>query len=125
MTFFRRHPLVFAFAILFTANMIGLALVAANTEGDRERAYDANVALCQTNYDLRRSVLEFVDAQTTPQPIPEDAPADVRQVARIQNQRREELRQTARDKFVFPPACVLNLGIRVDSDGRTLVPGDR
>lgn len=119
MSLFRRHPSVIAYSLLVLLNVAGWFLLQKNSDEDQTRAYDGRVALCQTNFDLRKSVLSFVDQQSTPLPVPQNSSPEQKAVLEQANRRRQEARTTARDNFP-DPACIGNLELRVGADGRTL-----
>jgi hypothetical protein len=122
MSLIRRHPQIIAYLILVLLAAGALFEMQSNADQDRQRAYEGGIALCQTNYDLRLSVLKFIDTQTTQTPPPPDASPAVKEQSEVNNRRRAELREEARKAFVFPPACVLDLNLKIAEDGKTLVP---
>lgn len=119
MSWLRKHPNVIAYVLLVLLNVGGWYLLQMNSEEDQRRAYDGAVALCQTNFDLRKSVLTFVDQQTPTLPVPQDASPEQKALLEQGNKRRQDVRSTARDNFP-EPACMADLRLRVGPDGRTL-----
>jgi hypothetical protein len=119
-SYVRRHPGSVAFLILFSANMIGFALIVNNADGDRDRARDASVSICQTAYDNRETIVKFIEGQTTTLPYPADATPETRASTDRSNERRRALREQALAAFRTPD-CLETLGLRATEQGK-LVP---
>jgi hypothetical protein len=110
MIYLRRHPQLIAFTVLVASVMLALVQIDRN-------AKTTAVALCQTSYDSRQIVVSFVMGQTQEQPVPPGVEETTRIMLERQNERRRQLRKDAQATFK-DPACVADLGLRPEPDGR-------
>lgn len=119
MSYLKRHPFIIAYAVLVIMNCVGWYLLQDNAQADAERAHDTAVAVCQASYDTRVAVDKFIEAQTSPLPVPAGPPEAVESALRS-NERRAQVRKESGKAF-GPPDCIHTLGLKVDVGGR-LVP---
>lgn len=117
MKYIHRHPQVIAYLVLVVMNCFGWYLLQENANADRERAYEGAVALCQQSFDLRMSVIVFIEGQSAPLLVPQNASPEAQEVINKQNERRATLRDEAKRSFKAPE-CLSNLGLRADPSGR-------
>jgi inner membrane protein involved in colicin E2 resistance len=109
LAYIRKHPSLIAYLILIVLNIATIVMIDQIIVEKQNAHAELDKSICQSQVDIRKAVIDFIQEASPPVTIPLDAdPATIERLTR-QSEQRQRMRETANQLFAMPD-CVMRIG---------------